>query len=49
MNSEMVKSMNQDPVFALSNPDPEILPSNALKAVELNNSGSLPYCSKSIT
>jgi malate dehydrogenase (oxaloacetate-decarboxylating) len=29
----MVKSMNQDPIiFALSNPEPEIHPSNAAKA-----------------
>jgi malate dehydrogenase (oxaloacetate-decarboxylating) len=33
LNTEMVKSMNQDAViFALSNPDPEILPPDALKA-----------------
>lgn len=33
LNKEMVRSMNNDPiVFALSNPDPEILPSDALEA-----------------
>jgi malate dehydrogenase (oxaloacetate-decarboxylating) len=33
LTEEMVKSMNQDSiVFALSNPDPEILPSDAVKA-----------------
>jgi malate dehydrogenase (oxaloacetate-decarboxylating) len=33
LNTEMVKSMNQDAIiFALSNPDPEILPPDALKA-----------------
>ena len=33
LNDEMVKSMNTDAVvFALSNPDPEILPPNALNA-----------------
>lgn len=33
MNKEMVRSMNNDPiVFALSNPDPEILPFDALEA-----------------
>jgi malate dehydrogenase (oxaloacetate-decarboxylating) len=33
LNTEMVKSMNQDAViFALSNPDPEMLPPDALKA-----------------
>jgi malate dehydrogenase (oxaloacetate-decarboxylating) len=33
LNSEMVESMNQDAViFALSNPDPEILPPDALKS-----------------
>jgi malate dehydrogenase (oxaloacetate-decarboxylating) len=33
LNDEMVKSMNPDPVvFALSNPDPEMLPPNALNA-----------------
>jgi malate dehydrogenase (oxaloacetate-decarboxylating) len=33
IDKEMVHSMNRNPiVFALSNPDPEILPSNALKA-----------------
>jgi malate dehydrogenase (oxaloacetate-decarboxylating) len=33
LNAEMVKSMNQDAIiFALSNPDPEILPPDALKA-----------------
>jgi malate dehydrogenase (oxaloacetate-decarboxylating) len=33
LNNDMVKSMNHDAIiFALSNPDPEILPSNALKA-----------------
>jgi malate dehydrogenase (oxaloacetate-decarboxylating) len=32
LNNDMVKSMNQDAViFALSNPDPEILPPDALK------------------
>ncbi|MGA6923550.1 MAG: NADP-dependent malic enzyme [Nitrososphaeraceae archaeon] len=32
INKEMVRSMNHDPiVFALSNPDPEILPSDALE------------------
>jgi malate dehydrogenase (oxaloacetate-decarboxylating) len=32
INKDMVQSMNQDPiVFALSNPDPEILPSYALE------------------
>ncbi|HXS60933.1 MAG TPA: NADP-dependent malic enzyme [Candidatus Sulfopaludibacter sp.] len=33
INKDSVKSMNQDPiVFALSNPDPEILPSDAMEA-----------------
>src|SRR5690242_2703749 len=33
LNTDIVKSMNQDAIiFALSNPDPEILPSDALKA-----------------
>jgi malate dehydrogenase (oxaloacetate-decarboxylating) len=33
LNIDMVKSMNQDAIiFALSNPDPEIPPSDALKA-----------------
>ena len=33
LNKEMVRSMNNDPiVFALSNPDPEILPFDALEA-----------------
>jgi malate dehydrogenase (oxaloacetate-decarboxylating) len=33
LNKEMVRSMHNDPiVFALSNPDPEILPYDALKA-----------------
>ena len=33
LNADMVKSMNQDAIiFALSNPDPEILPSDAAKA-----------------
>jgi len=33
LNNEMVKSMNTDAiVFALSNPDPEILPANALQS-----------------
>ncbi|MDQ3839886.1 MAG: NADP-dependent malic enzyme [Thermoproteota archaeon] len=33
LNSEMVHSMHNDPIiFALSNPDPEILPHDALKA-----------------
>lgn len=33
LNNEMVRSMHNDPiVFALSNPDPEILPYDALKA-----------------
>ena len=33
VNGEMVRSMNNDPiVFALSNPDPEILPFDALEA-----------------
>jgi malate dehydrogenase (oxaloacetate-decarboxylating) len=33
LNADLVKSMNQDSIiFALSNPDPEILPSDALKA-----------------
>jgi malate dehydrogenase (oxaloacetate-decarboxylating) len=33
INKDAVKSMNQDPiVFALSNPDPEILPSDAMEA-----------------
>jgi malate dehydrogenase (oxaloacetate-decarboxylating) len=33
LNNDMVESMNQDSViFALSNPDPEIFPPNALKA-----------------
>lgn len=33
LNNDMVESMNQDSViFALSNPDPEILPPDALKA-----------------
>ena len=33
VNEEMVRSMNNDPiVFALSNPDPEILPFDALEA-----------------
>ena len=33
LNSEMVNSMHSDPIiFALSNPDPEILPHDALKA-----------------
>jgi malate dehydrogenase (oxaloacetate-decarboxylating) len=33
LNDEMVRSMHNDPiVFALSNPDPEILPYDALKA-----------------
>ena len=33
LNNEMVKSMNPDAiVFALSNPDPEILPSDALQS-----------------
>jgi malate dehydrogenase (oxaloacetate-decarboxylating) len=33
LNTDMVKSMNHDAIiFALSNPDPEILPSDALKA-----------------
>jgi malate dehydrogenase (oxaloacetate-decarboxylating) len=33
LNNDMVESMNQDAViFALSNPDPEILPPDALKA-----------------
>jgi malate dehydrogenase (oxaloacetate-decarboxylating) len=33
LNNDMVKSMNHDAIiFALSNPDPEILPSDALKA-----------------
>jgi malate dehydrogenase (oxaloacetate-decarboxylating) len=33
LNNEMVRSMHNDPiVFALSNPDPEILPNDALKA-----------------
>ena len=33
LNNEMVKSMNSDAiVFALSNPDPEILPSDALQS-----------------
>ncbi len=33
LNADIVKSMNQDSIiFALSNPDPEILPSDALKA-----------------
>ncbi len=33
LNDKMIKSMNCDPiVFALSNPDPEILPENALAA-----------------
>jgi malate dehydrogenase (oxaloacetate-decarboxylating) len=33
LNKEMVKSMNHNAVvFALSNPDPEILPSNALQS-----------------
>jgi malate dehydrogenase (oxaloacetate-decarboxylating) len=32
ISNDMVQSMNRDPiVFALSNPDPEILPSNALE------------------
>ncbi|MGE5661983.1 MAG: malic enzyme-like NAD(P)-binding protein [Ignavibacteriales bacterium] len=33
LNMNMVKSMNKNPIiFALSNPDPEIRPSDALKA-----------------
>jgi malate dehydrogenase (oxaloacetate-decarboxylating) len=33
LNDKMIKSMNYDPIiFALSNPDPEILPENALAA-----------------
>jgi malate dehydrogenase (oxaloacetate-decarboxylating) len=33
LNDKMIKSMNCDPIiFALSNPDPEILPENALAA-----------------
>jgi malate dehydrogenase (oxaloacetate-decarboxylating) len=33
LTEQMVKSMNKDPIiFALSNPDPEILPPNAAKA-----------------
>ena len=33
LNDKMIKSMNHDPIiFALSNPDPEILPENALAA-----------------
>jgi len=33
LDNQMIKSMNQDPIiFALSNPDPEISPENALKA-----------------
>ena len=33
LNKEMIRSMNNDPiVFALSNPDPEILPFDALEA-----------------
>lgn len=33
LNTDIVKSMNQDAIiFALSNPDPEILPADALKA-----------------
>ena len=33
LNNDMVKSMNHDAIiFALSNPDPEIFPSDALKA-----------------
>jgi malate dehydrogenase (oxaloacetate-decarboxylating) len=33
LNTEMVNSMNQDAIiFALSNPDPEMLPADALKA-----------------
>jgi malate dehydrogenase (oxaloacetate-decarboxylating) len=33
LNNEMVKSMNHDAIiFALTNPDPEILPSDAIKA-----------------
>jgi malate dehydrogenase (oxaloacetate-decarboxylating) len=33
LKKEMIKSMNQDSIiFALSNPDPEIIPSDALKA-----------------
>ena len=33
LSTDMVKSMNQDAIiFALSNPDPEILPRDALKA-----------------
>jgi len=32
LNKQMIESMNQDPIiFALSNPDPEILPKNALE------------------
>ncbi|VFJ13248.1 putative NAD-dependent malic enzyme 4 [Candidatus Nitrosocosmicus franklandus] len=33
LNSKMIKSMNKDPIiFALSNPDPEILPAQAINA-----------------
>lgn len=33
LTANMIKSMNKDPIiFALSNPDPEIIPDNALKA-----------------
>jgi malate dehydrogenase (oxaloacetate-decarboxylating) len=48
INEEMVKSMNKDSIiFALSNPDPEIVPADALKAgAKIVATGSSDYANQ---
>jgi malate dehydrogenase (oxaloacetate-decarboxylating) len=48
INEEMVKSMNKDSIiFALSNPDPEIVPPDALKAgAKIVATGSSDYANQ---
>ena len=49
IDKEMVQSMNSNPiVFALSNPDPEILPSDALEAgASIVATGAIRFCKSS--